>query len=383
MTALRTMQVAPPPDVIDLGIGQPSVSLLPLELIERAAHHRLAQGDRSFLAYGAEEGHGHFRLALARFLTARYGAPVEPTNLFVTAGTSQALDMICTLFARPGDVIYAEEPTYFLALRIFADHGLKVVGLPVDEQGLVVDALEERLADERPAFLYTIPTFQNPTSVTMPLARRQRLVELSESHGFLIVADEVYHLLDYTAPPPLPLAAFAETGTVLSLGSFSKILAPGLRLGWIQAAPPLIERLVSSGLADSGGGLNPFTSAIVWSMLELGLEDEYLATLKTTYHRRVEALSAALREHLPDRVAFREPGGGFFFWLQLPPEMDAEALLEIARRHKAGFQPGVRFSSRQGLRNAMRLSFAYYDADHLREGVARLSRALGDYREEV
>ena len=198
----------------------------------------------------------------------------------MTAGASQALDLICTLYTQPGDVVFVEEPSYFLALRIFADHRLRVVGVPTDAEGLRIDALEELLRQQRPAFLYTIPTHQNPAGFTLPLARRRRLVELAQQHGFLVVADEVYHLLSYGAPPPPPLASWAATGAVLALGSFSKILAPGLRLGWLQAAPEHIHRLVTSGLLDSGGGLNPFTSGLVRVALERGWQEEHLGRLR-------------------------------------------------------------------------------------------------------
>jgi DNA-binding transcriptional MocR family regulator len=295
--------------------------------------------------------------------------------LFVTTGASQGLDLICTLFTQPGDTIFVEEPTYFLALRIFTDHHLNIVSIPIDDNGLVVEALEEKLAEYRPVFLYTIPTFHNPGGVTLSAARRERLVRLSEQHDFLIVADEVYHLLAYTAMPPPPLPSYDERGTVLSLGSFSKIMAPGLRLGWIQAKPLRLERLVGCGLVDSGGGLNPFTAGLVRSALELGIQQEQLIRLKNTYRQGTAVLSQALREHIPS-FKFIEPQGGFFVWGQLPEEVNTEALLPIARRYQVGFQPGLKFSSRQGLRNYVRLSFAYYDEEELREGVQRLARVI-------
>jgi DNA-binding transcriptional MocR family regulator len=199
---------------------------------------------------------------------------------------------------------------------------------------------------------------------------------LSREHNFLVVADEVYHLLAYTTTPPPPLGSYIVAETVLSLGSFSKILAPGLRLGWIQTGPTLIERLVHSGLLDSGGGLNPFTSAMVRSAIELGIQDEHLAHLKTIYRRRIVTMCTALRQHLPASVTFTEPDGGFFVWLRLPEDIDAEALFDDACRHNVGFEPGISFSSRQGLRNYARLSFAYYDTAEIEEGVERLAQVI-------
>ena len=182
-----------------------------------------------------------------------YGTPVNPESLFITAGASQSLDWLCALFTQPGDTIFIEEPSYLYAFRIFTDHRLKVVGIPTDENGIIIEALEEALQHERPAFVYTIPTFQNPTGATLPPGRREQLVELSRTYNFLLIADEVYHCLHFDLPPPRPLAAHSAEGNIVSLGSFSKILAPGLRLGWIQGPPPILQRLTLSGVADGGG----------------------------------------------------------------------------------------------------------------------------------
>lgn len=375
MSTIQTTQVNVAAGLIDLGIGQPSPSLLPLQLMRQAVEHRLGQNDPYFLAYGVEQGDGYLRLELARFLSEGYGVPVEADHLFITASASQGLDLICTLLTQAGDTIFVEEPSYFLALRIFTDHRLNVVSLPVDENGLSLEALEEALGQHRPAFLYTIPTFHNPSSATLSAERRQRLVQLSQEHNFTIVADEVYQLLGYSQTPPRPLASYDETGTVLSLGSFSKILAPGLRLGWIQSRPEQVERFVLCGVVDSGGGLNPFTSAMVRSMLELGLQSQQLNHLKAVYGERSARLSAAVREYLPT-ASFIEPGGGFFTWLRFPEEIDTVSLLPEAQQSQVSYQPGLKFSSRQGLRNYARLSFAFYEAEALEEGVRRLAKVI-------
>jgi DNA-binding transcriptional MocR family regulator len=375
MSTIQTTQLNIPADVIDFGVGQPSPALLPLETMRQAAAHRLSQPEAALLAYGAEQGDGYFRLALAQFLSEGYGLPVEAEHLFITASASMGLDLICTLFARSGDTIFVEEPSYFLALRILADHHFKVVSLPTDGEGLIVEAVEEELKRHKPAFLYTIPAFHNPSSVTLSAARRERLVRLSEEHNFLIVADEVYQLLAYTITPPPPVSSFDQAGTVLSLGSFSKIMAPGLRLGWIQAKPALIKRFVLCGLLDSGGGLNPFTSGIIRSALELGWQQQQLNHLKTVYRRRAACLSTALRQHLPANITFAEPQGGFFIWLRFPETVDTEALLPALQAKQVSINPGIRFSSRQELRNYARLSFAYYDEAELEEGVRRLAKA--------
>jgi 2-aminoadipate transaminase len=383
---LQTTQSEVPADRIDLALGHPSPSLLPLGLLREASARRLRQKDRSFLQYGYEQGDLRFRTRLARFLSWGYtpqaGHPVEvsPEELFVSGGVSQALDLICSLFTRPGDRVLVEEPSYFLALRIFADHGLRVEGLATDRHGLLPGALRERLRRDRPApaLLYTVPTHHNPAGTTLPVDRRQQILQLCREHGVLLVADEVYHLLTFAGAPPPPFGSFAAAGGVLSLGSFSKILAPGLRLGWIQGAPPLLRRLATCGFLDSGGGLAPFTSAVVGSLLERGAQEKHLRKLRQAYGSRARALAAACSKLLgtPEQL----PAGGFFLWLRLPGIADTEALLPEARAAGVTFAPGSRFSTRGGQRDFLRLSFSYYGVPQLEEGVARLAEAVGRVR---
>jgi 2-aminoadipate transaminase len=360
-------------DVIDLGIGQPALDILPLELLQQASQHALTNAPRDILQYGADAGDDYFRTALAAFLTGHYGEEVKPESLLTTNGISQALAMICTLFTKPGGTIIVEEPTYFLALNIFADYDLKIVSVPVDKDGLSVAELEPLLVKHNPKFIYTIPTFQNPSGVTLSSERRERLLELAEKYNVLVVADEVYHLLSYTATLPKPMGCL-ESQHVLSLGSFSKILAPGLRLGWIQTSEKLRERLESYGVIASGGGLNPFTSAVVRSVLELGLQADYLAHLKRLYALRSRVLVTTLREHFPNHE-IDDVQGGYFVWLNLPG-MDTSELLTKAKLNKVGFQPGVKFSSQGRLKNYLRLCFAFYDEEQLREGIRRMSEVV-------
>lgn len=374
-TPLPTIQNLVPPDVIDLGLGDPPLSLLPLDLIRDAAQLRLSQSDNSFLQYGVEQGDAYFRLALADFLSKGYGFDVKPDSIFVTNGISKALDLICTLFTKAGDTIFVEEPTYFLALRIFADHHLNVISIDTDENGLVVESLEERLAEFRPKFLYLIPSFQNPTGTTLPQERRDRLMELAQEHDFIIAADEVYQLLSYTQTPPKSFAAYTDVENVISLGSFSKILAPGLRLGWLQAHPEKIKRFNTCGFLDSGGGLNPFTSAIVRQVIESGGLENNINKLITIYRSRLHVMNSALSQYLP-KVEYSVPHGGYFFWLSLPEKTDAKELRKHAQAYKVDFRPGTLFSSRDGLKNHIRLCYVHYEEGEIQEGILRLKECL-------
>ncbi len=372
--AQRTAQVEVPPDFIDLGVGQPGRSLLPGPIIRQAAEHRFSRDPTGYLQYGAEQGDGYFREALAAFLTGSHGFEARPDRLFVSSGASQALDLICTLFTEPGAVVCVEEPSYFLALNILADHRLRVVSLPTDEHGLILDGLDDRFAALTPAMLYLIPTFQNPTGATLPPERRERLVEICRRHRVLLVADEVYQCLSYDDAPPSSFGAYVDGGHVAVLGSFSKILAPGLRLGWVYSDAGMIERMVRSGLLDSGGGLSPMTSGLVRSVLELDLLRPYLADLRNTFRERIGAMAEALRRDLP-AASFAVPQGGYFFWLRLPG-LDTAALLAPANALRVGFRPGTMFSSQGGLRDCLRLSFAFYDTPMLLEGSRRLGQAI-------
>ncbi len=368
-------QFSIPPGFIDLGLGDPQFSLLPSELLRKAAEGRLSQKDAEFLQYGAEQGAATFRHSLAAFLTRAYLHPVDADSLFITNGASMGLHLICTFFSHPGDTVFVEEPTYFLALRIFAEHGLNLVPIRCDENGLVIENLEERLAESHPKFLYIIPTYQNPSGRSMPPDRRQRLVSLSQQHDFLILADEVYHCLRYAGKAPRPFAAELKSGNVISLGSFSKILAPGLRLGWIQSNDKILHRLINSGLLDSGGGMNPFTAGIVCQILENGAVDRNIAKLISIYSKRAAFMEAALRTHLP-MAEFTSPRGGYFFWVHLPDKINTADLKKRAEAFKVRFRPGALFSCQGGMQDYMRLSFVFYETDELEQGILRIKQSL-------
>lgn len=373
MTRIVTFDGAPDAGTINFGVGQPSADLLPVELMRAASASFLNQAVPMELNYGERQGDGRFRATLARFLSDYYFSPVDAQELFVSGGNSQALDFICSVFTRPGDTVIVEEPSYFLAFRIFMDHGLNIISVPVDEEGLRPDLLKQALGQTRVKLLYTIPSFLNPGGQSMSLARRERLLELSNEYDFLIAADEVYQLLYFRDPPPAALGTMIDRGRVLSLGSFSKIMAPGLRLGWIQTSPDLMNKLLDYGAINSGGSLNHFTSHVMRQAIELGLQSRHLHHLRETYRRRVEVMDEALRPFFADRAHWICPQGGYFFWLKLDESVDTAKLRTYADEFKTGFQPGVNFSAEGRLNNYLRLSFAHYGEDDIREGVRRLA----------
>ena len=367
-----TFDGAPPPGTINLGIGQPSADLLPVDLVRQASESFFAQAEPFELNYGVLAGDSLFLEALAGFLTSAYDAPAAPDDLCVTGGNSQALDLVATVFTRPGDTVFVEEPSYFLAFQIFRDHDLNIVGIPLDGDGPQIDALERALAQHSPAFFYSIPSYHNPTGVCSSADRRQQIVGLAREHNFLVVADEPYQLLYYNDMSPPAFGTMIDSSVVLSLGSFSKILAPGMRLGWIQTCDTLRQQVLASGFINSGGSINHISSHIVKHAITSGLLDDHVEKLRATFSGRAAAMDAALHEHFDELAEWQRPDGGYFFWLRFDASVDASLLRHQAQALETGFQDGAVFSSAGQFTNCIRLCFAHYDEDDIREGIARM-----------
>jgi 2-aminoadipate transaminase len=377
---LPDVQLSLRPGIIDFGWGHPDPALLPVEGLSRAARLALDSAGRDALAYGAEQGPGHLIELLCERLGRLEGVELPADQLLITGGVSQALDLLCTLLTQPGDVMLAASPIYHLALRIFRDHGLELVPVPSDADGLRVDALEEIWAElqekgQEPKMLYLVPTFCNPTGVTLAAEQRDALVALARRTGLLILEDDVYHELWYDAPPLHSLYSLAPSGPVVRLGSFSKILAPGLRLGWMLAAPEIVKRCTGCGMLDSGGGVNHFTAHVVSEFIETGALEEHVEVLRSAYRRRRDALLEELAHHLPG-CSWARPGGGFFVWLRLPEGVNSAELLPAAEEQGVSYLPGSLFHSDEGGDHFCRLAFTLLEEDELREGVRRLALAL-------
>ncbi|MCX6029594.1 MAG: PLP-dependent aminotransferase family protein [Chloroflexi bacterium] len=381
MAGLPDIQLILRPGIVEMGWGHPDPALLPVDDMARAADFALRRDGPAALAYGAEQGPGRLIEPLAAWLARREGSELPPEQLFITGGVSQGLDLLCTLLTRPSDAVLVEAPSYHLAQRIFHDHGLCQIPVHADEGGLRPDALAAALAELRregraARFLYTVPTFGNPTGATLSLERRQVILSLANEAGLTIVEDDVYRHLWYDAPPPPSLFSLAPAGRVIRLGSFSKLLAPGLRLGWLTAAPELVRRCAGSGLLDSGGGVSHFAAHVVAAYLELGLLDDHVERLQAAYRRRRAALLAALARHLPPGCRWIAPGGGFFLWLQLPAGCDSAALLSAAERAGVSYVPGGRFFPGGGGERYLRLAFSLLSAEELAEGARRFGDVL-------
>ncbi len=366
--------------IIEFAFGEPDPALLALGLVRRAAAAVLDDAGPAALAYGSLEGPEALRDEIARRSAAREGCSCSAADVLVSGGNSQALDQVLTVLTSPGDVVLVESPTYNLALGIMRDHPLAVAGVPLDDEGLRLDALQATLAElhaagKRARLLYTIPTFHNPAGMCLSAQRRQDLLAIAAAHELVIVEDDVYRELVYEGPAPPALWTLGGEAPVVRLGSFSKTLAPGLRVGWINASGGLLARLAAAGVLESGGCVSQFGASIVGRLLASGGYDEHVAALRRSYASRRDALSAALHEHLPAGCGFVTPAGGFFIWLTLPDGLTASALLPVAEARGVAFAPGARFCSDTDDRS-LRLAFSLYDEATLKEGARRLGAAV-------
>jgi DNA-binding transcriptional MocR family regulator len=361
--------------------GQPDPDLLPVAAMRRATEAALKEFGADVLGYGAANGAGPL-LAWARDrMQQREGVSVTFDEIIGTAGNSDAVDQICTLFTRPGDVALVESPTYHLALRIMNDHALDLRPVATDEHGLRLDALKDALAalkreGKSARLLYTIPTFHNPTGLSLAGERRRALVEIAAEAGVLIVEDDVYRELSYDGAAPPSLFSLAPRGVVLRMNSFAKSLAPGLRLGTLAGHADQMRRFADGGLRDSGGGVNHYAAMMVGALCAGGDFEAQVAVLKTEYRTRRDALLDALAEFMPPGVSWTKPEGGFFVWVTLPMQMDAAALLPAAEARSVTFIPGHKFCLDSRGRNELRLAFSLYKPHQLAAGAQRLAQAV-------
>ncbi|WP_250030207.1 PLP-dependent aminotransferase family protein [Paractinoplanes maris] len=348
------------PGILDLGWGHPLPSLLPLGAWSGAGAETLETYGWQALTYGHPTGPA----PLIDWLCAHVG-DATPGQTFVTAGASHGLALLTQLLTGPGDVVLVDSPTYHLAFQILTDHGVRLVPAPADEDGLRPAETAALARSLGAVFLYLVPTFGNPTGRSLPLERRRELVSL----GVPIVEDDTYRELYYGDGAPPALWHLANGHGVVRLGSFAKTVAPGLRLGWINAAPSLIDRLARLGYVHSGGGVNHSTAMTMATFGTSGAYERHVARLRDRYREHRDALTGALGVPAPD--------GGWFVWLRLPAGLDAEALLPRAERHGTSFVPGPAFyAGRGGGSDHVRLSFSHLAPADLIEAAGRLRAAL-------
>lgn len=375
------LQYVDRPGITDLGWGHPRPELLPVQRWQEATRAALETHGWQALTYGHSAGPG----PLVHWLAAHQGEADamagEPDEFFVTAGASHALALAATVLTEPGDVAVVDAPTYHFAVRILADRGLELVSAPQDAQGIDVGALDDlvralRARGRRVPLLYLVPTFGNPTGRSLPADRRAELVRFATEADLTVVEDDTYRELRYEGTSPPSLWSAAPHGPVVRIGSFSKTVAPGLRLGYLQARPDVLAALAGLGYVDSGGGLNHATALTMATFATSGAYAAHVEHIRDAYRTQRDALVGTLRTELPD-LEVPSPAGGWFLWLRLPDGLTAQALSAVAEPLGVAFLEGTEFYIDPGLgADRIRLSFSLLPPGELADAAARLARAI-------
>ncbi|HUX71033.1 MAG TPA: PLP-dependent aminotransferase family protein [Cellulomonadaceae bacterium] len=376
--------VASRPEVVSLAGGMPYLEGLPLDVIGEMAQRVIATRGTTALQYGSGQGDETLREQILEVMRLE-GIEAHPDDVVVTTGSQQALDLVTRLFINPGDVIVAEAPSYVGALGVFRAYQADVVHVPLDQDGLVPEALEDALTalardGRRVKLLYTVPNFHNPAGVSLSAARRPRILEIARRHGVLVLEDNPYGLLGFEGEPVPALRSLDEDG-VIYLGSFSKTFAPGYRVGWAVAPHAIREKLV---LASESAILCPSNASQLAISAYLATCDwrGQIKAFRELYRERRDAMVGALAEHLP-RATWTVPDGGFYTWVRLPDGLDAKAMLPRAVTARVAYVPGTAFYADGQGADHMRLSFCFPTPERIREGVRRLAGVISSESELV
>lgn len=373
--AMRDMLAAiGQPGTIGFGAGAPAPEFFPVDRFRRAMGEALDAHGAALFIYGAVQGWPPLREALAEWM-GRGGIHTSAERVVVLHGSQQGLDLVARVLLEPGDAVVVESPTYLGALQVFRGAGARLLPVALDRDGMRIDLLEQVLARHRPKFIYTLPTYQNPAGVTMPLARRHALLALAARHGVPIVEDDPYGELSYGDDPPPRLAALDRRGLVIYLSTMSKLFLPGLRLGWMAAPPPVAEAVT---MARQNMDVHPNSAMqhVLHTFLTRGWLLEHVAALRPAYRARRDAMLAALDRMAPAGMTWSEPAGGYFIWCRLPGGMRARALAVEAAREGVSFVSGDAFSPSGDARDAIRLNFTGATEEEIAEGVRRLMTAI-------
>jgi 2-aminoadipate transaminase len=361
--------------------GLPDPASLPTSDVAQATVKALAEHGTTALQYGRVGGYRPLVDFLRAKLKRTQMMDIPEDGILLTAGSMQALTFVVSLLVDRGDTIISEDPVWPGGVGLFNTIGAKVVTVPLDDQGMRVDVLEERLAalkaqGVRPKFIYTLPTFQNPVGVTAPVARRLRLLDLAAEYNTFVFEDDAYNDLRFDgAPLPAIYALDRERGgnRVISIGTFSKILGAGMRIGWVVAPPALIQKI---GGLKGDGGVSPFATTATAEFCLAGKLEPHIELLKGIYQRKRDAMVGALEEHMPEGVTWTVPDGGFFMWLTVPENVNTAKLMPLAAQEGVEYLPGVACRFGGAGTNAIRLSFSVMTEAQIREGIARLGRLI-------
>ena len=357
--------------------GFPDTATLPNASVLAATAKALESDPDWALQYGKTAGESTLIDVLLKKLKRDQKIDAASENMMITAGSSQGIQLLLDLLVDPGDVIIAEAPTFLGFIATLDNFGARLAGVPIDQDGIDVNAVERTLVElreqnVRPKFIYCISNFQNPTGISTTLERRKRLVELAQEFGTLIVEDDAYHDIRFSGDGIPPIYALDDSGSTIYLGTLSKIMGPGMRIGWMVAAPKIISKLVS---LKTDGGTNIFGAHVAAAWIPEHL-DEHIKTLNDVYGRRRTLMLNALERHMPDGVKWTEPDGGFFIWVTLPEQLDTGRMLAEARERGVEYLPGVTCFTGGAGANQIRLSFSYAQDNQIDAGIAILAEVV-------
>ena len=367
------------PGIISFAGGFPDPELFDAEGIRASADAVLSRNPGPVLQYGATEGFPPLREAVSGFMQAKR-ASVAPDGLIITTGSQQALDLIGKTMISPGDKVIVEAPTFLATIQCFRLYGADLVGAPIDADGVRVDVLEQLIAEHKPKLVYLSPTIGNPSGATLSLERRKRVLELAARTQTLVVEDDPYGELYFGDPPPPSMLALSDTvpgsrDWLAYCGSFSKILSPGLRVGWMIAPPPLLA-MATMCKQFSDAHTSNLTQAIAAHYLSLDRLDATLAKVRSTYAQRALVMAESLRREMGNAIEFNQPRGGMFFWARLRDGRNANEFAQRAIKKLVAFVPGAPFYATAPDLSTLRLSFATADTAKIEQGISRLGQAL-------
>lgn len=365
------LKIAENPEIISFAGGLPAPELFPLADIRAAFDQVLSSGDTSSVQYSTTEGYLPLREHITEIMERR-GIQCPPDRVLTTNGSQQALDLVAKLFINKGDLVAVENPTYLGALQVFDSYQAAYAAIDSDEFGIMPDALEKVLAERKPKLIYLTPTFKNPTGTTLPLERRQAVCHLLARYRVPLIEDDPYTEIRFNGTFVPTLKSMDRSGCVIYLSSFSKTVAPGLRMGWIAAEPEIISTLVK---AKQAADLH--TSSLVQQALYQYLTNSdvsaHIDNIRTAYGARRNLMIDAIKRHFPPGVHWTEPDGGMFLWITLPGELDTTTILPEAVDLKVAYVPGSPFFANGGGENCMRLNFSNASPDMIESGVERLA----------
>ncbi|HSL21094.1 MAG TPA: PLP-dependent aminotransferase family protein [Vicinamibacterales bacterium] len=371
------------PGIISFGGGLPAPEVFPIKEFERACATVLKEAGARALQYSTTEGYRPLREMIARH-TCRYGVAVTADNIMITSGSQQALDLIGKVLINPGDHILVERPTYLAAIQAWTTYQAQYIPVPIDDDGMLPDALEAALRGG-PKFIYALPNFQNPTGVTLSLERRRTLVRLADHYGVPIIEDDPYGQLRYEGEHVASIVSVDSeyrsgdgkpySGNVMYMSTFSKTLAPGLRLGWLTGPTDVIERLVQ---AKQGADLHTatFNQMVAYEVARGGFLDEHVKTIRRVYRARRDAMLAAMAEFFPAGVTWTKPQGGLFLWVRFPEFLDAADILRESVNEGVAFLVGSAFFPDRSNANTARFNFSNADPVAIRDGIRRIGLVL-------